>query len=438
MLLAVPVSLVALACAGGLAAGELEPPTDPFAGASQLDRAALVAEVLARNPGLEAARRALEAARQRPAQAAAIEGPMIAYGFAPGSIGASHVPFGQEIELSQPLPYPGKRRLRAAAAGADADVAAADLQALTIELERRAAELHADDYVVYRAEAINAEHRALLEDFKDVATARYAAGLASQQDPLTAEAELAHLQHDGLMLRSERAVVAAQINALLHRPSDAPLPPPPTELPMPAGSADADVAELSERALTQRPEVQGADATIRARQAEIDLAKLGRRPEFAVSTGYNSMWSDTEHRWMIGASMQLPLGRARIGAGVAEAESRLAAAQAEREALSDEVRREVAEAATLWHEAHHVLDLYPSRLLPVARDRVEAALAGFRSGKNDFLALVEAERGLRDVTLQYHQALAEIERRRARLDAALGVGRLSGAAQPPEPQGETR
>lgn len=428
-------SFAVVGCAAALVAQEPSPP-DPFAGALLLDRAALVSAVLERNPGLEAARQALVAARERPSQARALDDPMLSWSLAPASIGASPVPFGEEIELSQPLPYPGKRRLRAAVAGADADVAAADLQALTIELERRAAELYADDYVVYRAEAINAEHMALLKDFKEVATARYAAGLASQQDPLAAEAELAHLQHDGLMLGSERTVVAAQINALLHRQSDAPLPPPPSELPVPAASGDADLAALSERALAQRPEVQGADAMIRARQAEVDLAKLDRRPEFAVSTSYNSMWSDAEHRWMIGASMQLPVGRERIRAGVAEAESRLAAAQAEREAVADEVRREIAEAATLWHEAHHVLDLYPSRLLPVARDRVEAALAGFRSGKNDFLALIEAERGLRDVTLQYHQALAEIERRSARLDAAVGVGTVSGPAA--EPQGETQ
>jgi outer membrane protein TolC len=370
----------------------------------------------------------------------ALEPPMLSYAMAPRSIGAA-VPFGQEIEISQPLPYPGRRRLTNDAAAAEVEVAAADLSLLVIELERRAAELYADLYLAHRAGDINAEHAALLEEFKQVATARYAAGLASQQDPLAAEAEVAHLQHDGLLLRSERAIVEARINALLHREPGAALPAPPSMLApaaSSAGSGDPDLAVLAERALAERPELRRADALVRARQAELDLAKFAGRPDLAVSTSYNSMWSDGEHRWMVGAAIGLPFWRQRVRAGAAEAEGRLAVARAERETLADEVRREVAEAAVRWHETHHVLELFPSRLLPVARDRVEAALAGFRTGQNDFLALVEAERALRDVTLDYHRALAGQERSRAALAAALGDTAATAAGAPPHAPGESR
>jgi len=102
---------LALIGAAPLAARQ-DPLADPFAGASELDRAGLVAAVLERNPGLEASRRALEAAQASAGQAAALEQPMASYAMAPASVGAGDVPFGQEIELSQPLPYPGRRRLR--------------------------------------------------------------------------------------------------------------------------------------------------------------------------------------------------------------------------------------------------------------------------------------------------------------------------------------
>ena len=395
-------------------------PPDPWLRAGELDREALVAAVVARNPSLEAARQALAAARSLPGQAESLEDPMVSYGLAPASLGAGRMPFGHEIEISQPLPYPGKRRLRGAAALAEVESAAAELERLELELAKRASQLYDDDFLLHRALAINAEHAALLEDFKSVATSRYAAGLASQADPLEAEAELAHLLHDGVLLQTRLVEVTADLNALLHRPPDAMLPPPPAQLPIPERGPIGGVAELVAQALARRPEVRRSAAVERQREVELGLVRLSGRPELSAFASYNSMWPDTEHRLMIGASLSLPVWRQRVRATVAEAENRLAAAQSERRAVEDDVRREVAQAEARWREAHHVLELYRSRLLPIANDRVGAALGGFKSARKDFLAVIEAERGLRTVKLESHQAVADLYRRRAELDAALG------------------
>ena len=62
----------------------------------------------------------------------------------------------------------------------------------------RAAELLFVDYAL-TAESlrINDEHLALLDDLLRAATSRYASGSGSQQDPLQAESEQAHLLHEG-------------------------------------------------------------------------------------------------------------------------------------------------------------------------------------------------------------------------------------------------
>ena len=46
----------------------------------------------------------------------------------------------------------------------------------------------------------------------------------------------------------------------------------------------------------------------------------------------------------------------------------------------------------------------PERLLPTARAQVDAALAGFTTGQNDFPAVIGAERGLRDIELAAFRA----------------------------------
>ena len=93
---------------------------------------------------------------------------------------------------------------------------------------------------------------------------------------------------------------------------------------------------------------------------------------------------------------------------------------ASREALEDSVRSEVQQAYDRLEESRHILDLYESRLLPASRDQIEAALAGFKTSRNTFLALIEAEKNQRSVRLEYERALADAWQRRADLDRLMG------------------
>src|SRR4030095_6068217 len=81
---------------------------DPFAGHATLERPALIAAVLARNPSIAAARWAWRAALARYPQETALDDPVLGYTLAPASIGSSSVDIGQRVELSQALPFPGK------------------------------------------------------------------------------------------------------------------------------------------------------------------------------------------------------------------------------------------------------------------------------------------------------------------------------------------
>jgi outer membrane protein, heavy metal efflux system len=385
-----------------------------------LDRAALVRAVLERNPSIEAARQAWQAARQREPQATALDDPMLSYSFAPLSIGSDTVNFGEVIKLSQRLPFPGTRRLRGDVAAAEAGAAQASYESVRRSVALMASVLFEEAYAVERAFEINEEHILLLEDFKRVATARYAAGLAAQQDPLQAEVEVAHLVHRRIVLTSSRDVVVAQINALLHRRPEAPFAPPPPRLLPPPPMAPLVLEALEEQALAARPELRESEASLRARRSAVALERRNFLPDFELMASYDSMWNDNDHRWMAGVGITLPVRRARIRAGVAEAEARLARAESERHGREDQVRSEVRQAVARLEEAHHVMQLYRSRLLPAASDQARAARSGFETSQNSFLALIEAERNQRTVELGYQQALADFETRRAQLDHTLG------------------
>ena len=154
---------------------------------------------------------------------------------------------------------------------------------------------------------------------------------------------------------------------------------------------------------------------------------------------YNSMWSDSEHRLMVGGTLNLPVRKGRIQAAILEAEARIQTARLELAAAEDEARREVAVAAVRWRESHHLLEILRSRLLPAARDRVEAAAAGFSTGQSDFAALIEAARALRTTELKISTTLADLHARQAELQRALGqTTDLKPTNSPRDPEGARR
>lgn len=392
---------------------------EPFAGASRLERAALVREVLRRNPSVDAARWAWKAALARYPQVTSLDDPMLGYGVAPTSFGSATVNDAHKVDLSQRLPFPGKLSLRGEIALAEAEAAEHDLEAVRLRLATMASLLFDDLYFLDRALALNTEHLQLLEEFLQIATARYEVGKAAQQDPLQAEVERAHLLHREVVLETSRRVAREQVNVLLHRRPDRPLPAPPDSVELPAAEAldrDALVAE----ALRARPELRSVEAWIGGRESAVALARREFLPDLTLAGSYNTLWQESDLQPFVGLQINVPLRLDRRRAALDEARARLARAESEGDSLKDEIRLGVESGVDRVEEARHVLRLYASRLLPAARNQVEAARAGFETGRNSFLALIEAERNLRTTRLGYEQALADVSRRTAELDRALG------------------
>jgi cobalt-zinc-cadmium efflux system outer membrane protein len=88
--------------------------------------------------------------------------------------------------------------------------------------------------------------------------------------------------------------------------------------------------------------------------------------------------------------------------------------------MSDTARTQVVVAIKQLDEAGHVLHIFDQRLLPIARQQVDAARAAFVASQAPFPSVVDAEKNLRGVELEYEVAQADYDRRRGELDRALG------------------
>lgn len=387
------------------------------AGASEpvLDRSDLIATILAHNPNTKAAKRAFDAATARIPQRTALADPTVSYAFGPLSIASGDVRYGQVIRVGQRFPFPGKLALLGQAAEAEAKAVSEDLSRVRVELAFAASRLLDQLYMVERSADIYSEHVTLLSELEESANAQYAAGRGSQQAVLTASSERAHAEHRLIVLAADRAVVAARINGLLHRPPDTELPPAPRKLELPR----AEPVTIDD-AIATRPEARALLARMRSAEEAVRLAQREYYPDLSVDAAYNSMWNRPEHRFMVGLSINVPIQLGRRDAAVREAEAQVAMYASRLAAVKDEVAVEVAVARKRLTEAQHVVELYETRLVPIAKDRINAARSELETGRASFLSVIDAERNLRTVQLEQHAAVATLSTRIAELLRAAG------------------
>jgi cobalt-zinc-cadmium efflux system outer membrane protein len=397
-----------------------------------LERAAFVRAVLHVNPSIESARQAWRAAVARTRQSGVLDDPTVTLDMAPLTLGSSRARFSWDAMISQKLAWPGKLSLDEAVRSAEANAAKTDVDAALRDLALTAALLFDQYFVVARSIEINAHHVELMRAMRAAAAAQYAAGRGSAQDALQAEFELAHMEHDTVILVSQRDVTVAQMNELLHRSPREPLPPPPAALPSSASRDPLNQAQLEADAVADRPDLRAARARSRAEAARAERAARESYPDFTVSTAYNVFWDTPEQRWTVGLSFNLPVQAGRRSGAIDEANAMRAQFDADALRIRDAARTEVVVALDQLEEAEHVVHLYEARLVPVARDEVDAAQAAFVASQAPFVSVVAAEKNLRSVELEMQMASADVDRRRAELDHACGrVPGLDGAGVTP-------
>jgi cobalt-zinc-cadmium efflux system outer membrane protein len=402
-----------------------------FEGQLELDRGALLRQVLARNPNVQASRDAWRAALARYPQVTALEDPMFSYDVRPRSFGSDRVDPANDFNVTQAIPFPGKLAWRGERALAEAESAHSDVETERVDLAALASRLYDAWWLADRALESNAAHVALLGDAQRVALSRYAAGTGRQQDVLAAQTEQGMLAHRERELAAQKQIVGERINLLLHRAPELPLPPTPRDIeaavPVPP---DLDPPTLVARALATRPELRGLAAGVHAREAEVALARREYLPDFRLRGGYETSWQEAPLEPVVGVELNVPLQLGRRRAALDEAQALLAREQSRTRALEDRVRFEVTSAIERLRESQHLLAISRAQRLPPARDRVVGARAAFASGQITFLEFVDAERSLLAAEQAEFEGIAELSLRRAALARALGEIPLAEGEQP--------
>ncbi len=185
-----------------------------------------------------------------------------------------------------------------------------------------------------------------------------------------------------------------------------------TNLSKPPELDNIPVHNLKEIALRERPDVLAALADYSAAQSALQLEIANQYPNIQANPGY--AWEMGEHRWALGATMQLPVLHQNQGP-IAEAEAKRRELAVRFEALQlrilgdiDRAHAGLAAVLAKWLDAEKQKQLQ--------HDNLNSVQALLQAGEADRLALLGtelenavAERARLDVLIETQQALNALE-----------------------------
>ena len=370
------------------------------------------------NPQLKSLRAKWEAMQERAVQAGALPNPTFKYSGMDSADGGKWPDTNEKrFMVEQEFPWLGKRGLREGIAAKDAEVMRRELEAMTRDVVMMVKESYFRLYALQQSIVTTRKDEAVLQRMAKIAETMYSTGERSQQDVLKANAEITMLKQRLLELDAQETTLKAKLNTLLNRRADEPLAPAVTP---PEIGFSGDIDSLFALAATNRPEVQSAQAQIERYELEKKLMAKESVPDYSLGVEYRS-FGDSADAVMVTVGIDLPIWRSKYRAGAREAEKMRASSQAAREAAERQVAFDVQDAAYRLLTARRSLDLYRTELIPQAEARFKASEAGYRTGKVDFMDLLESQRFLLSVRVMAAMAAGDAGMEFARLERAVGT-----------------
>ena len=355
----------------------------------------LLHEALDHNPDLAKSKALVEAEKERIPQAKALPDPSLSVGiqndgFKKLQIGEMETSYYQ-LMLTQPLPWPGKRDLRGKIAGLGADISKVSAERTRLSLQADVKRAYFGLLLVRGQLRLLEDQAVFLEKAQAITQARYEVGQGAQADLLRAQLERNRLNQTRLTLQIQEDTLVATLNRLRGATEAAPI----------ATSASIEnlqfqpvpVEQLLAQAETQSPELQSAKLGIRQAERSLDLARLDRRPDFAVSAGVMPRGA-LEPMWQVGFSISLPVwSRQKQQRAVAEQEWRRKSQGSEATSVQNLLNQRIRERASQMNGTLGTLRIYRDGLLVQSQASFQATLAQYESGRAPFLSVLETLNG---------------------------------------------
>ena len=400
-----------------------------FAAEETLKLPDLIREALKNNPEIHVAEARANASTHKIPQATSLADPMVMMGYENEGTDSFYT-FDRETKgmpadsrwmfsLSQMFPYPGKLALKGEMATQDAGSLKAMADATKLATEVRVKELYYDLFLAYTNIDLLTDMAALFSRMEDAAVARYAAGMAPQQEILMAQTEKYMLLEREEMEKQKIQSLKAMLNASVGRDSLSPLGRP----EKPSNTINNyRLDELIKMSHDRYPMIKSREKMVGAAEAKIQMAKKEYYPDVTVGAGYTARSSRFPDMWNLTATMNIPIFyKTKQREGVLEAEASLLEAKKDVEAAKLMSSSALRDNYAMLKTAENLMALYREGLIPKAYQDFELALAGYVTGKIEAITAITRLKSLIDYEFLFWRQFTDRQKAAARLDGLAAI-----------------
>jgi outer membrane protein TolC len=393
---------------------------------SALSLPQLTQRLLQDNPQLRSAVGGAVAAQLGVSPARALDNPT----FSVNQNGMQHNPLavGTSTQTSwtysQNILWPGKKSLAGDIVQAQANVSKEQVEYLKVQLLGQLQSTWVSWQQTNAQIRLSKAQADRLEQIKDIVKLRYANNTAAYVDFINAQVTQAQIKSDIIGLERQQQTNLAQIASLIGYSSAGPA----LKLASEPVQANRDLAALEtfkQRALEVNPQIHASKEAVNAAQKAVELAELGKRPDFSVSVTTNSAtppagFADSANFGLsVGATIPLYYAQKERYL-IDQAKAQLGAARDADESTVQQVDLAVESAYLQWAQSIEQLKLVEDRIVTQAHVGYRLALTNYSTNQMSYTDLLNAYNALRAAEISAEQARAMALQSRIALDVAVG------------------
>ncbi|MCK5706402.1 MAG: TolC family protein [Candidatus Aureabacteria bacterium] len=385
---------------------------------------------LSRNPGLRSAFYKWKAELNKISVEFSLPDPKFSYTNYLESVETRVGPQEHAYSISQKIPLPDKLGIKKNRQFHTSEEFYFKFQQKKLEMIYHITESYFEYAYLAKSIAITEENINLLKSIENAVQAKYASGIAQNQDVLKLQVEIEKLKSDLLSLKTQQLPLMSRLRGLLNLPEDIFLPWPDESFEqIMLGEVFSDPENLILELKENNKEIKSLSEHIEKRKGGLKLSRREYFPDLTIGltkidTGdaFNPATIDSgKDPVILKFTFNIPLWFGRNKARINTARSLLQAAEDSKIGKVKDLEYKVFTIHYKLKDASRQSKLYKTSLIPKAEQTLEATKAAYEAGKTDFLSLIDVQRMLLQFQLAYYRFTATSYQKLAEMKYILGI-----------------
>lgn len=331
------------------------------------------------------------------------------------------------LNLVQPIPFPGKLTQKGKVLEADVRISQLKLDKSVKDIVTSIATSYYELVYIQHASEVAKANYNLNQELVKISENAYAQDKGLFYDISKAQAQTAQIQYDILLLEELEQSEKARINTILNREPDAPL-----GKFSSLGLRDVvySLNEIYDLSMANQEDVLIADETINKFEEAVKLSKYDSLPSFKLGFFYagigdpevpNPPKDAGEDAIGVQFGMNIPIWFGKNKSKVSKALAAKRKAKADQLQIANKTKEKISRIWFKLQNSKRLITLYGKNLLPQSLRSIQTTETWFREGEASFADFLEVQATVYNFQLSLARAKADYAQNLVRLEQLTGV-----------------